>query len=601
MQRSILAMVLLVGLVMGAAGLGLLLFSGGAAGEPAAALPASTDVALLIPSVPDLLKDLARTRMAPAPGESGWDLLADIIAALLEARAIAFSPDPGWLARTFKGGAALGWVPSETPGAPAHLVLTFETPSRVEDLPELVERTILPELGPAAVFKTRSHRGHAYGTIRLPGAPDIVCVSSHGRLAIVTVSGEAMRQALTALRRREASLLSDPHFRKIRRDLRERAAASVFVSGRRLKAAAEAARMRRGPVSWLAALAEPGALQGAGVSITIGRRGQFRERARLLAAGLAQSLPGRLFPGSPGPLGAAARLPRGFPLYVGVSVPDPGAAWERLPEMVARATGREAAHVKERAEGLEAFLGLRIGRDVLGVVGGQAAAAVDPGPGGAFLIALRPSDPAGARRLLARLDGLARAADAYRPGPASETLITTYEHPRLAPRRLSWAFAGEDLLLADDPGTIRRALERPREAGGRALSGSGLARDRAHIVAAAETGHVVEWLRAAARAGGEDRGAAWLRRLQELLPGSAGPLPPTSAKVRLGRDGLSGEWSAPVSPVILAALLLGSPAGPPAPEAAPGTPPPAPAEPAPTGPSPAETATEEPPGASGPM
>lgn len=566
MPRSILVFVLLLGLLAGAAGFSYLLLRGGPAGEPDAAIPAGADATLIIPSLPILLKHLSGTRMGPAPGETEWELLSEVIAALLESAGVSYEPDPQWLARNLAGSAALSWVPSGRAGAPPHLVLAFEVKSVPARFLDAVARAALPEMGlePSA-FKRRSHRGFEYGTFRLPGAAEIVCVASHRRLVLVTVSGEAMRQCLTALTKSETSLPRDPSFRRVRRDLRERSDVIAYLSGRFLKSTFLAPDGARS--AWRTLLI-PGAPEGAGISVTVGKRGLFRERIRILESGMTRNLPGKLFSARPREVTTSAALPAGYPFYVGLSFSEPGAFFEMLPDVLAKASGQEPARMRERIAGLEEFLGLDFRKDLLDVIGDEASIALDPGSDPAFVIALKPSDPAGVKRLLVRADGLARAAEAYRSSEHSGEAIVTYEYPRLLPRRPSYAFSGSTLLISDSPAPIEAALvaaaRKSPAPQGEALSPAWIGSTRAHVAALADTSRLILWLRGGS--GGTERDgiegareSGWIRRLEDLLPRSAGPLPPTSASFILTGDGMMGEWSAPISPVMMAALMMALP------------------------------------------
>jgi len=566
MQRSVLAVLLLAAILAGAVSLSFLLFRSESPGEPAAAVPASADAVLLVPSVATLLKDLAGTRMAPSAGEGGWDLLADVLSDLLSSRGIPFDPDPARLATTLRGAAALAWLPPERPGSPRQLILAFETHQRLGGMLAYVEESILPGLaGSGAVWGRRSHRGREYGTLRFPGSEASVCLASYHRIVLVTQSGEGMRRALSALTKQEASFLSNPVFRRVRRELRERSDLIAYASGDFLRRALGPDRPGdRSPVAWLRSLDVLASVQGAGVSVTVGNRGLFRERLRLLAPGISQTLPGQVFRGRPRALETALLLPPEFPLLLGASFSDPGAVWDRLPEWLGRALGRDPRRIRDRLDGIEQFLGVDIRKEILGAIGGEITMALGPPPERSFVVAMHPSDLPAARRWLTRLDGLARAAEAYRVEDSPGGPITTYEHPRLLPFRPSYAVTDSVLLLAGSPETLRRALDaaaRPADADASSGRGRALGAERAHLIVAADSHKIVSWIRALAPEGaGESAEDPWLRRLRDALRDPTEPWPPFTASLRVIPDGLTGEIDAPISPVLLGALLLNAPA-----------------------------------------
>ena len=565
MHRSILTLALLAGFLAAAIGLSWLLFRGAGSGDPAAALPASADAALIVPSVPTLLRDLSATRMAPAPGESGWELLAKIVSDLLGARGIEFEPDPGWLSKALRGSAAFAWVPSERAGSPPHLVLAFEIPSARLDVLALVEKNVLPEFAAQGLtWSRRTHRGHEYGYLRLPGTRASLCVASHKRLALVTVSGEAMRQALTALVRRDSSLASGTAFRRVRNDLRERSDVVAYLSGSLIRSLLAGRDSEEGRSRWLHAIAESAGVTAAGASITVTRRGLFRERVRILAPRIAGTIAGRIFASRPRPLSAAGLLPEGYPLYLGASFSDPGAAWAHLPEWFAPLLRQEPERLRLRLQGLQDFMGLDIRQDLLGALGEEVALALDPAGRKPPIVALRPSDEAAARRLLGRLDGLARATEAYHSEGLPKGAITTYTHEKITPHRPSYLFLDGALVLSDAPEPLAalagRRAEGDRDPTPARGSPASFPSEKAHLLVSAETEELVRWLRGIAPGRGDEAaGSAWLERLRGLLPGWAGPLPACTASFRITREGLSGQWTAPLSPVILAALLAVSP------------------------------------------
>jgi hypothetical protein len=566
MRRSFLSLLLLAGFMAGAVAVLFLIFWGSGATESLEAVPASARAALLISSVPDLLEDISRTRMGPAAGESGWDLLANIIRELLEARGIPFDPDPSWLSRSLRGGATLAWVPSEQASAPAHLVLAFDLPGRPQDPLGLFERTILPDLrGAGATWRRRTHRGHEYGTLRFPGAAEMACVTVHERLAVITVSGEAMRQSLEALYGRDPSLVSDVPFRHVRGELREQSNLVAYGSASFIQSLLSAGEPRAGPgMRALGRLLSLGPLEGAGISITVDRAGLFHEKLRVFAPRASSSILGELFGGRPRPIAAAALLPEPSPLRLGLSVGDPGAVWEHLPEIAGAYLGQEPSHVRERLKGFEEFLGPNVRRDLFGTLGTEIALALDTERPGRSVLALSPSDAGAAHRLLARLDGLAHAADAYHSERLPNAEIVTYDVTRLDPWKPSYAFRRDDLVLSGSTEALRLALAGPADrAPGRPPAAAGAAailqEGQCHLCAVAETEHLLDWIRRLAEGDQDRRGSAWLGRLRDLLPGSTGPLPDSTASFRMSRDGVSGEWSGPLSPLILTTLILASP------------------------------------------
>jgi hypothetical protein len=558
MQRSLLAVLLLAGFLAGAIGLSYLFFHGGPAGDPSAALPAGVSAALVIPSLPSLMRNLSTTRMAAAPGGDEWRLFSEILSELLDARGLALDVDPSILAKGLRGGAALGWIPPERQGASPGLILALEISSINEDFLGFVERSVLPGLaGGAAIASRRAHRGHAYLVVRVPGSASVICVTSWGRLALVTLSRDAMRRALSTLMRHDPALIDDPSFRALKRDLAERSDLLAYGSGDFVRGLfATGAEGDVAGEGWRNAIASSERILGAGVSITISREGLFRERVRILIPGIADTLLGEIFGGRPGKIEIASRLPAGYPFYAGATFSHTEAVWDRLPGWLGPVAGEAPARLRSRLLGLEEFLGLDFRRDLFSVVGDQIAVAIDPRGANPFVIALRPSDSAAVRRLLSRMDGLARAAEAYRASTAGGGRITTYEYPRLAPLRPSYLFGDDALLISGAP----EALDRNPSTGSGGDPPPAFDAPPAHLALRVDTEEALLWIRGIAdRGSSQGRSQAWLRRLQDLLPGASGPLPPLTATFSLNRDGISGEWSSPLSPVILTTLLLASP------------------------------------------
>jgi hypothetical protein len=375
-------------------------------------------------------------------------------------------------------------------------------------------------------------------------------------MALIASSRDAMRQAIDSLMHGESSLIETPAFRSLRADLGARSDLVAYVSG-------EFARgffSGDGDDGWRGALVRESTVRAAGISIAIGKDGLFRERVRVLVPGLSTTLVGEVFGSRPAAIASAGRLPAGFPFYVGASFSHSDAVWEHLPGWLASVTGQDPARVRGRLLGLEEFLGIDIRRDLLGVMGDELALAFDPGPGKPFVLALRPSNQGAARRLLGRLDGLARAAEVYVSSTGRAGPITTYEYPRLAPMRPSYVFEGDELLIADSPEPLARVSLALGDPGSQARGDAGALTERpAHLALVADTEHAISWIRELAGGPDERRSGAWLQRLRDLLPGVASPLPPLQATFVLTREGISGEWSAPLSPVILTSLLIAAP------------------------------------------
>ena len=567
MQRSFLALLLLAGLTAGTIALSYLLFRGGGGGSPIDAIPASADAALIIPSVADLLRDFSATRMSPAPGESGWDHLAGLLGEMLAVRGIPFRPDAQRLSRALRGEAALAWVQSARAGSPSHLIVAFEVPPGLDGVLEYVESSVLPGLKEDGVdFERRSHRGREYGVMRFPGAREIVCVAEYRRLALITVSGEAMRQALETLSRPEGSLAANSTFRRMRRDLRERSSLIAWASGDLLREALGPESLRaRFPALSGGTLAALHGAQGGCVSITVGTNGQFRERVRLFATGIHTSLPARVFSGSPSDIETARLLPEGYPLYFGLSLSDPGAVWEGLPEWLAPVLEMEPARLRDRLRGAEQFLDIDARKDLMDALGEEASIALSRSKPESFVVIVRPTGTTSLRRVLDRVDGLARSFEARSVHRIAGIDVVTWEHPTLGRYRPSYAFVDGALILAGTPEVLEPILSRREAGGGRPALESPFEGDPAHIRIRADSGSLLNLLRARGEATDEatDEGAsagAWIDRLEPLLPGLRGPIPYLNASLRFTRDGLTGEWEAPLSPVIMGCLLLAFPA-----------------------------------------
>src|SRR6266850_2247603 len=106
--------------------------------------------------------------------------------------------------------------PPERARYPSELILAVEIPSRDDDFLGTVERSILPGMaGGAAVASRSSHRGIEYLVVRPPGTGSVICVASFQRLALITLSRDAMRRALSTLMRLDPGLSDDPSFRSV--------------------------------------------------------------------------------------------------------------------------------------------------------------------------------------------------------------------------------------------------------------------------------------------------------------------------------------------------------------------------------------------------
>src|SRR5262249_22383783 len=138
------------------------------------------------------------------------------------------------------------------------------------------------------------------------------------------------------------------------------------------------------------------------------------------------------------------------------------------------------------------FLAIDMKRDLPEILGDAIVAAVDPNDRGSLVLALKPRDPTSTRRLLGRLDGLARAAEVYRASSGETGIVTSFALPRLAPVVPSYAFTGESLVVSGSPATLSsgHASHGDRTPG----IGAALGRRPAHLAIVAEGGTATAWM-----------------------------------------------------------------------------------------------------------
>ncbi|MBI3450997.1 MAG: DUF3352 domain-containing protein [Acidobacteria bacterium] len=567
MQRTLLAAVLLAGFLAGAVGISILLIRGAGSADPLSAIPAGAEAVIAIPSAPDLMRGLARSRRAEANAGDDWDLAASLVGELSDARGLTVQPEGARMARSLRGGAAIGLLHSARHASSPDLIVAVELESRDDALLSWFEASVVPSIaGGDATSTRRTHRGLEYLVVKARGTGVHLCVAVVGRLAIATTTRAGMEESLSALLGHAPSISSSPSFRGVQRDIGRHAALLAFVTKPFIERAirGESAGAEASRAGWRRA-AEEAHAEAAAVSIRVDADGLFREQARIWIPDMSETLLGRLFRGRPRPIAAAEELPEGFALYAGAAFGDLAPLGETLPSWLGPALGQDPESLRDRLAGLQDFLDSDFRRDFLTTMGVQVAIAADPGVSRSAVVALEPTDAAATKRLLHRLDGLARAGGAYR-GPGEESSgVTTYALPGgLSP---SYLVSGSSLLVGASPDALATLRGRRRH-GDRIPRAEGpLAFDPpAHVVLAVDTELALGWLRRHAPSRKSVSSEAWLRKIADLLPVASEPLPRTRVRFVVTRDGISAEWISPASPTLLTALIWMTP-GPEAPEA----------------------------------
>ncbi|HZE88070.1 MAG TPA: hypothetical protein VE404_00915, partial [Verrucomicrobiae bacterium] len=496
MQRTLLAAVLLAGFLAGAVGISILLIRGAGSADPLAAIPAGAEVVVSIPSVPELMRGLARSRRSADNAGDDWDRAASLVAELSDARGLAVPAEGAKLARALRGGAAIGLVHSARRESSPDAILAVELASRDDGWLSWFEASIVPSLaGGDATSTRRSHRGHDYLVVKARGTGVHLCVAAAGRLAIATTTRAAMEQSLSAMLGHEPSISSSPAFRGVQREMGRRSAALAFVTKPFIDRSIEGKPRDTGePASgWRRALAASQA-ETLAVSIRVDADGLFREQARVWIPAMSETLIGRLFRGRPREISAADELPEGFAFYAGAALGDLEPLEETLPSWLGPALGQDSESLRDRLAGLRDFLDSDFRRDLVTTLGEEVALAADPDVPRSAVVALQPTDAAAMKRILHRLDGLARAGAGYRAPGEEAPGVTTYSLP--GGFSASYLVSGSSLLLGASPQALAGLGKRKHRAD-RFPKGEGpLAADPpAHLVLALDTEFAMGWLR----------------------------------------------------------------------------------------------------------
>jgi len=550
MRPATLVPVLLIGFVLLAAAGGALLLRGAGSADLLGALPADASIVVHARNLPRLVEALGRSRLAenPADDDSRWEQVAEILQPLLGLEGVSAALAPESMARLLAGEVVFAQMPGRSGESPA-FVLAATGPAGGERAAEKASRLLGSADGEPTGWIPRTHRGRPYSLLRVREGAGTVCVSGARGMVLIATSARTMRRVLDTLEGRGRSVARDQDWLVARDHLPRRADLYVHVSGSALRAWIEA-RADGSAFSRAAALAGAGAARHAALSVRI-REGLFHESLFVVLSPEGRGLPGALFDGPPrAEAGAVPRDPR-FAVNASIAWEDPGEAWGDLPGAVSAKDERLFTDLQARLEGLEEFLGLELQRDLLRSLGREMRISLEtasPFPRGAAphalrnlrwraSVQLRRADPV--RRVLRRVDGLARAFATREAHGRGEETVTWYRIPALAPMAPSYRLTRRTLHAASSPDLLGAPPARAP------TSSQGMFKhlpERAHIFFQASAGRLAEM-------GIGEHGPAprtWpASALLSLAQSEA--LPPTVGAGRMEASGFLLQWISPAS------------------------------------------------------
>ncbi|MGH9867576.1 MAG: hypothetical protein ACREAA_05355 [Candidatus Polarisedimenticolia bacterium] len=549
MRPATLLSVLLIVLVLLAAAGGALLMRGTGSAEPLEALPADASIVIHTRSLPRLIESLGSSRLSEGSGDDDgrWEMLAEALQPLLGMERLSASLTPDVMAWWLGGDVALAQVPGRTDEPPA-FVLVSSAPGSSERAAREAMRLLGSAGGEPEGWVPRTHRGVPYSLLRVGEGSGTVCVTAARGIVLITTSARAMRRVLDALDGRERSVARDPDWLIARNNLPRRADLYVHVSEKTLRAWLRA-HAEDPSFTRLAALAGAGAARHAALALRI-REGLFQESLFVVLSPEKRGLPGALFKGRPrAEAGAVPRDPR-FTVNASIAWEDPSGAWREVPRTLAAENEKQLQDLEGRLGGLEDFLGLELQGDLLGSLGRDLRISVDaagPFPRVAAphsfrnlhwraTMELRRPDPI--RRMLKRVDGLARVFATREAEGRDDRAITWYRIPALAPMTPAYRLTRRTLDMASSP----ELLASPPATGPSARGSLRNLPERAHLFFRISTRYLAEL------------GIGWNGRPLRQWPAPAllslaedEDLPLTVGAGRMETSGFLLEWVSPVS------------------------------------------------------
>jgi hypothetical protein len=269
-------------------------------------------------------------------------------------------------------------------------------------------------------------------------------------------------------------------------------------------------------------------------------------------------------------------VPGDFPYYAFFSFARLDAVYRKLPDLLAGAAGLDRQEVRARLSGLEDFLAIDLGRDLLGSLRGEALVGLGSwsaypreGPSRALLDTpavanFSLSGASAIKRILRRSDGLARAAGALRRDSLSGDSIVSYQIAALAPLEPSYRLKESQLLVATSPGLLEAGPrgEASKETFADRIDSTRILRalpGKAHVFFCGETSRLLDLVDAPARGATATVPGSMLAALA-AIEARAG-LPPTAMAARVDQTGLVMDVVSPISPSFLLVLWLSQGSG----------------------------------------
>jgi hypothetical protein len=359
-------------------------------------------------------------------------------------------------------------------------------------------------------------------------------------------------------------LSRDPAYRAARGALPSRAALYVHLPGHELRGRIRGVSADRPALERALSLAGLDSVRHAALALRM-RDGQFDERLFLVLAPRRRGLLAPLLSGPP--RAEPGKLPAD-PRFALQAVWSHGDAVRDALTAALQEDGASAGALGIRLSAIEDFLDLDLARDVLGAIGRDVRVWIgdaNPYPRSAegsltgglrWALSISLSRPETFRRILARLDGLARIFSLRRTESDAGGEITWFEIAALSPVTPSYQIDGRVVRLASSPDLLRTE----GAAGSRPAPVPRSLPDRAHLYFRVSTRWLFDRAPGQGMATRDPAGAA-----DEPRAGGPPGAEFATGSARLEASGLLLQWVSPASGSDLALRwLLDPPEGPPA-------------------------------------